>query len=98
MLTHAISWIVAPRLPAICGSATLMIVVSSTSMIAAVIRPSRMSQRYSSTSESTSAAVDGGATAAVPSRIAGVDTNLSGSVADDWIVAEPQEVCSRQER
>ena len=45
MLTQPISCCVAPRLPAICGSATLTMVVSSTSMIAAVIRPSRMSQR-----------------------------------------------------
>ena len=37
--------IVAPRFPAICGRATLMMVVSRTSMIAAVMRPARMSQR-----------------------------------------------------
>ena len=45
MLTQLISCWVAPRLPAICGSATLTMVVSSTSMIAAVMSPSRMSQR-----------------------------------------------------
>src|SRR5262249_23083473 len=50
VLTQAISCVVAPRFPAICGSATLMIVVSRTSMIAAVINPSRINQRYRLTS------------------------------------------------
>jgi len=43
--THPISSRVAPRLPAISGSATLMMVVSSTSIIAAVMRPRRISHR-----------------------------------------------------
>jgi len=43
--THPISSCVAPRLPAIWGSATLTTVVSSTSMIAAVISPAGMNQR-----------------------------------------------------
>ena len=45
VVTQLISCWVAPRLPAIWGSATLTMVVSSTSMIAAVMSPSRMSQR-----------------------------------------------------
>ena len=45
MLTQLISCWVAPRFPAICGRATLMIVVSSTSMMAAVMRPAMMTQR-----------------------------------------------------
>ena len=49
MLTQPISCWVAPRLPAIWGSATLTMVVSSTSMIAAVMSPSRMIQRYRAT-------------------------------------------------
>src|SRR6185503_16043505 len=59
--THAISSWVAPRLPAICGSETLMMVVSRISIIAAVIRPSRMSQRYFSTSVVLCSAAAGGA-------------------------------------
>src|SRR6185436_16280592 len=55
VLTHATSSRVAPRLPAIWGSATLTIVVSSTSMIAAVIKPRRISQRYFWTSSACSA-------------------------------------------
>ena len=50
VLTHAISSWVAPKLPAICGSDTLMMVVSSTSMIAAVMSPRRMNQRTEETS------------------------------------------------
>jgi hypothetical protein len=45
VLTQLISCWVAPRFPAICGRATLTIVVSSTSMIAAVMRPNRMIHR-----------------------------------------------------
>src|SRR6185437_16008394 len=68
--TQPISSNVAPRLPAICGSATLTIVVSRTSMIAAVIRPNRISQRcllISASAASLAAyeAADGAAACAV---------------------------------
>jgi len=43
--TQPISSRVAPRLPPICGRATLTMVVSSTSRMAAVMRPTRMIQR-----------------------------------------------------
>src|SRR3954464_12928979 len=49
VLTHAISSWVADRFPAMRGSATLMIVVSRISIIAAVINPSRMNHRKRST-------------------------------------------------
>src|SRR4051812_44917846 len=49
VLTQAISSWVADRFPAMRGSATLMMVVSRISIIAAVISPSRMNQRYWST-------------------------------------------------
>jgi hypothetical protein len=49
VLTQPISCCVAPRFPAICGRATFTIVVSSTSMIAAVISPSMIHHRYSYT-------------------------------------------------
>ena len=39
MTTQPISSLVAPRFPAICGRATLTMVVSSTCRIAAVIKP-----------------------------------------------------------
>ena len=63
MLTQATSSRVAPRLPAICGSATLTMVVSSTSMIAAVISPNRMNQRPAIAGASVPAGAlrDGGA-------------------------------------
>ena len=57
----------------------------------AVINPRRMSQRYSSTSDSSPpCAVTGGA-AAWPSRIAGVDISEGG---DDGVYPQAQEVCS----
>src|SRR6185312_4715064 len=66
--TQPISSKVAPKLPAICGSATLTIVVSSTSMIAAVIRPNRISQRclFSSASAASLTANESAGAAEAP--------------------------------
>jgi hypothetical protein len=43
--THPISSRVAPKFPPICGRATLTMVVSSTSRMAAVTRPIKITQR-----------------------------------------------------